>query len=192
MDIQCNRTGVLFQIHFWDQSHITIVWNTRETGDINLTFVTSTLLLIFSHQVVKSSFNKVSITHQLQNLSDKTWASGKKIPTTFWNNKFESKNTFWNFAMATVKEIMKLSKLWKQIRLNVTPLTRRGCNFFSLKYFFCSLLELNALFILLTWNYCLLALPRYKKGNKGSNFKEGGQTRHSIQEGSNQLLLCWE
>ena len=25
----------LFQIHFWDQSHVTIVWNTRETGDIN-------------------------------------------------------------------------------------------------------------------------------------------------------------
>ena len=24
----------LFQIHFWDQSHVTIVWNTRETGDI--------------------------------------------------------------------------------------------------------------------------------------------------------------
>ena len=27
--------GVLFQIHFWDQSHVTIVCNTRETGDIN-------------------------------------------------------------------------------------------------------------------------------------------------------------
>ena len=27
--------GVLFQIHFWDQSHVTIVWNTRETGDMN-------------------------------------------------------------------------------------------------------------------------------------------------------------
>ena len=30
--------GVLFQIHFWDQSHITIVWNTRETGDIHYTY----------------------------------------------------------------------------------------------------------------------------------------------------------
>ena len=26
--------GVLFKIHFLDQSHVTIVWNTRETGDI--------------------------------------------------------------------------------------------------------------------------------------------------------------
>ena len=26
--------GDLFQIHFWDQSHVNIVWNTRETGDI--------------------------------------------------------------------------------------------------------------------------------------------------------------
>ena len=25
---------VLLQIHFWDQSHVTIVWNTRATGDI--------------------------------------------------------------------------------------------------------------------------------------------------------------
>ena len=25
----------MFQIHFWDQSHVTIVWNTRETGDIH-------------------------------------------------------------------------------------------------------------------------------------------------------------
>ena len=25
---------VLFQIHFWDKYHFTVVWNTRETGDI--------------------------------------------------------------------------------------------------------------------------------------------------------------
>ena len=25
---------VLFQFYLWDQSHVTIVWNTRETGDI--------------------------------------------------------------------------------------------------------------------------------------------------------------
>ena len=25
----------MFQIHFWDQSHVAIVWKTRETGDIN-------------------------------------------------------------------------------------------------------------------------------------------------------------
>ena len=24
----------LFHLHLWDQSHVTIVWNTRETGDI--------------------------------------------------------------------------------------------------------------------------------------------------------------
>ena len=33
MDISCNRLEVLFQFYLWDQSHITIVWNTRETGD---------------------------------------------------------------------------------------------------------------------------------------------------------------
>ena len=27
---------VLFQFYLWDQSHVTIVWNTRETGDINV------------------------------------------------------------------------------------------------------------------------------------------------------------
>ena len=43
--------------------------------------------------------------------------------------------------------------------------------FFAALY--CSLLELNALFVLLTWNYCLLALPRYKGGNKGIQFKAG-------------------
>ena len=26
---------VLFQFYLWDQSHVTIVWNTRETGDID-------------------------------------------------------------------------------------------------------------------------------------------------------------
>ena len=35
MDILCNRLEVLFQFSLWDQSHVTIVWNTRETGDIN-------------------------------------------------------------------------------------------------------------------------------------------------------------
>ena len=25
--------GVLFQFYLWDQSHVNIVWNTRETGD---------------------------------------------------------------------------------------------------------------------------------------------------------------
>ena len=25
---------VLFQLYLWDQSHVTVVWNTRETGDI--------------------------------------------------------------------------------------------------------------------------------------------------------------
>ena len=25
----------MFKIHFWDQSHVTIVWDTRETGDIH-------------------------------------------------------------------------------------------------------------------------------------------------------------
>ena len=25
---------VLFQFFLWDQSHVTVVWNTRETGDI--------------------------------------------------------------------------------------------------------------------------------------------------------------
>ena len=39
--------------------------------------------------------------------------------------------------------------------------------FFGL--FYCSLLELNALFVLLSRNYWLLAIPRYKGGNKGSN-----------------------
>ena len=52
----------------------------------------------------------------------------------------------------------------------------------------CSLLELNTLFVLLTWNYCSFALLRYEGGNKGSSFKEGGQAGHSIQGGSNQLL----
>ena len=32
------KMGVLFHIHFWDQSNVTIVWNTRETGDINIPF----------------------------------------------------------------------------------------------------------------------------------------------------------
>ena len=26
----------LFQIHFWDQSHVTMVWNTGETGEIDI------------------------------------------------------------------------------------------------------------------------------------------------------------
>ena len=30
-----NRLEVLFQFYLWDQSQVTIVWNTRETGDIN-------------------------------------------------------------------------------------------------------------------------------------------------------------
>ena len=31
------RVKAFIQIHFWDQSHITIVWNTRETGEIHAT-----------------------------------------------------------------------------------------------------------------------------------------------------------
>ena len=42
------------------------------------------------------------------------------------------------------------------------------------------LVQLIAMFVPLTLNYCLLALPRYEGGNGGSNFKEGGQTGHSI------------
>ena len=34
MDISCNRLEVLFQFFLWEQFHVTIVWNTRETGDI--------------------------------------------------------------------------------------------------------------------------------------------------------------
>ena len=37
----------LFQVHFWDQSHVTIVWNTRETGDINWAGI---------HQAILSQF----------------------------------------------------------------------------------------------------------------------------------------
>ena len=29
-----DRMEVLFQLYLWDQSHVTVVWNTRETGDI--------------------------------------------------------------------------------------------------------------------------------------------------------------
>ena len=38
-------------------------------------------------------------------------------------------------------------------------------------FFLCSTIELSALFVLLTWNYCLLALPRYEGCNKGSKHK---------------------
>ena len=61
---------------------------------------------------------------------------------------------------------------------NVTPLIRRERDFFFAALN-CSLLELNALFVLLTLNYCLLAVPRHKGGNKGINFKEGRQAGHS-------------
>ena len=44
--------------------------------------------------------------------------------------------------------------------------------FFSALY--CSCLEFYALLDLRNWNYCLLALPTQEGGNKGSNFKEGG------------------
>ena len=30
-----DRMEALFHLHLWDQSHVTIVWNTRETGDIH-------------------------------------------------------------------------------------------------------------------------------------------------------------
>ena len=30
---------VLFQFYLWDKSHITIVWNTRETGDMNAPYL---------------------------------------------------------------------------------------------------------------------------------------------------------
>ena len=33
-DISCNRMEVFFQFYLWDQAHVTIVWNTRETGDM--------------------------------------------------------------------------------------------------------------------------------------------------------------
>ena len=36
MDIKYDGMDVLFQFYLWDQSHVTIVWNTRETGDINV------------------------------------------------------------------------------------------------------------------------------------------------------------
>ena len=35
MDISCNRLEDLFKFYLWDQSHVTLVWNTRKTGDIN-------------------------------------------------------------------------------------------------------------------------------------------------------------
>ena len=58
--------------------------------------------------------------------------------------------------------------------------------------FFISCLEYDTLFVLLTWNYCLLALLRYVGGNKGSNFKEKGQTGHSICNWYNEMhLFVW-
>ena len=76
----------------------------------------------------------------------------------------------------------------KWMNWNVNPLIRRGSIFFFAALY-CSCLGFNGLLALLTWNYCLLALPRYKGGNKGSYFKEGGQASHLIQGKSNQLLM---
>ena len=74
---------------------------------------------------------------------------------------------------------LKTQILTLDIKLNVTPLSRRGSNlFFAALY--CSCLELNALF----------ALPRYKGGNKGSNFKEGGQ--QGIQFKAGAINCCYE
>ena len=54
-------------------------------------------------------------------------------------------------------------------------LTRQGSNLFFFEALYYSLLEIIALFVLLTRNYCLPALPAKEGGNKSSNFKEGGQ-----------------
>ena len=45
---------VLFQFYLWDQFHVTIVWNTRETGDMyglnykRLDFLSYLILLFFN------------------------------------------------------------------------------------------------------------------------------------------------
>ena len=39
--------------HFWDQSHVTIVWNTRVTGDIHYPLNFHILLIKFGFKLVK-------------------------------------------------------------------------------------------------------------------------------------------
>ena len=52
-----------------------------------------------------------------------------------------------------------------------------------------TLFTFNALLAILTWNYCLLALPRYEGGIKGNNFKEGGNSIKWIQGGKSSLQI---
>ena len=61
----------------------------------------------------------------------------------------------------------------RDVKLNVTPLIKRASYYFFFAALYCSRLGLNGLFALLTWNYCLLALPRYEGGNKGSYHRHG-------------------
>ena len=55
----------------------------------------------------------------------------------------------------------------------------------------CDFILFNALFVLLTLNYCLLALPT-EGGNRGSNFKEGVLTlNRALFEGKTPLNKLW-
>ena len=60
MDISCNRLEVFFQFYLWDQSHINIVWNTRETGDIIVLARTSHVVGKFKLKNTHTSLTTVS------------------------------------------------------------------------------------------------------------------------------------
>ena len=68
MDFLCNRLEVLFQFYLWDQFHVTIVWNTRETGDLNKCYFESKqnrryLFCNYSHcDILKNDFRSNSGT----------------------------------------------------------------------------------------------------------------------------------
>ena len=70
--------------------------------------------------------------------------------------------------------ILQWMSLYASSEWNVTPLIRQESIFFFASLF-SSCLGFNGLLALLTWNYCMLALPRHKRGSKGNNIFVGKQ-----------------
>ena len=63
--------------------------------------------------------------------------------------------------------------------------------FFYFSALYCSLLGFNGLLALLTWNYCLVELPRYKGGNNNIPLLEGNYKLFDISEGKTRFNKLW-
>ena len=102
------------------------------------------------------------------------WYSGVLYILTTCALQMLVKICFFNVYCTIGEKRNKKQEYWSKLKQNgMLRHSSGGEVIFFFAVLYCSLPELNTLFVLLTWNYCLLALPSYsRKKNKFFDTKQ--------------------